>query len=335
VEVSDLSYLYQFLGWILEGIDWVVFHTLGIHNVGICIILFTFIVYLIMFPLNAKQQKSSRLMTKINPEILAIQEKYKGKKDNESMMRQQAETQEIYNKYGVSPFGGCLPLIISMPIIFALYGVIREVTKYAPSLEGATGFLGLDLSQTPTQYASTTKWAYLIPVLAVVFQFLNSQILQAKSKNEKGKKNKNTQQDSMQQSMKMMNYFMPLMSGFFALSFSMGIGLYWIAASIFRIGQTIIINRQVDKISLDDLVEKNKEKAAKKSKKRKQMNEQMEMYAKQRTSSIKTAAGYQNKETADKNDVKKPSYNTTNTNYEKGSIGAYAHMLDGDKEKDK
>lgn len=330
-----MSYLYQFLGWILEGIDWVVFHTLGIHNVGICIILFTFIVYLIMFPLNAKQQKSSRLMTKINPEILAIQEKYKGKKDNESMMRQQAETQEIYNKYGASPFGGCLPLIISMPIIFALYGVIREVTKYAPSLEGATGFLGLDLSQTPTQYASTTKWAYMIPVLAVVFQFLNSQILQAKSKNEKGKKNKNTQQDSMQQSMKMMNYFMPLMSGFFALSFSMGIGLYWIAASIFRIGQTIIINRQVDKISLDDLVEKNKEKAAKKSKKRKQMNEQMEMYAKQRTSSIKTAAGYQNKETADKNDVKKPSYNTTNTNYEKGSIGSYAHMLDGDKEKDK
>ena len=335
MEVSELSYLYQFLGWILEGIDWVVFHTLGIHNVGICIILFTFIVYLIMFPLNAKQQKSSRLMTKINPEILAIQEKYKGKKDNESMMRQQAETQEIYNKYGVSPFGGCLPLIISMPIIFALYGVIREVTKYAPSLEGATGFLGLDLSQTPTQYASTTKWAYMIPVLAVVFQFLNSQILQAKSKNEKGKKNKNTQQDSMQQSMKMMNYFMPLMSGFFALSFSMGIGLYWIAASIFRIGQTIIINRQVDKISLDDLVEKNKEKAAKKSKKRKQMNEQMEMYAKQRTSSIKTAAGYQNKETVDKNDVKKPSYNTINTNYEKGSIGSYAHMLDGDKEKDK
>ena len=330
-----MSYVYQFLGWILEGIDWVVFHTLGIHNVGICIILFTFIVYLIMFPLNAKQQKSARLMSKINPEILAIQEKYKGKKDNESMMRQQAETQEIYNKYGVSPFGGCLPLIISMPIIFALYGVIREVTKYAPSLEGATGFLGLDLSQTPTQYASTTKWAYMIPVLAVVFQFLNSQILQAKSKNEKGKKNKNTQQDSMQQSMKMMNYFMPLMSGFFALSFSMGIGLYWIAASIFRIGQTIIINRQVDKISLDDLVEKNKEKAAKKSKKRKQMNEQMEMYAKQRTSSIKTAAGYQNKETADKNDVKKPSYNTTNTNYEKGSIGSYAHMLDGDKEKDK
>lgn len=330
-----MSYLYQFLGWILEGIDWVVFHTFGIHNVGICIILFTFIVYFIMFPLNAKQQKSSRLMTKINPEILAIQEKYKGKKDNESMMRQQAETQEIYNKYGVSPFGGCLPLIISMPIIFALYGVIREVTKYAPSLEGATGFLGLDLSQTPTQYASTTKWAYMIPVLAVVFQFLNSQILQAKSKNEKGKKNKNTQQDSMQQSMKMMNYFMPLMSGFFALSFSMGIGLYWIAASIFRIGQTIIINRQVDKISLDDLVEKNKEKAAKKSKKRKQMNEQMEMYAKQRTSSIKTAAGYQNKETVDKNDVKKPSYNTTNTNYEKGSIGSYAHMLDGDKEKDK
>ena len=198
---------------------------------------------------------------------------------------------------------------------------------------GATGFLGLDLSKTPTEYASTTKWAYLIPVLAVVFQFLNSQILQAKNKNDKGKKN--TQQDSMQQSMKMMNYFMPLMSGFFALSFSMGIGLYWIAASIFRIGQTLIINHQVDKISLDELIEKNKDKAAKKANKRKKMNEQMEMYAKQRTSSIKTAANYQNKAaTTDEKDVKKPSY-TTNTNYEKGSIGSYAHMLDGDREKDK
>lgn len=114
----------------------------------------------------------------------------------------------------------------------------------------------------------------------------------------------------------------------------MGIGLYWIAASIFRIGQTLIINHQVDKISLEELIEKNKDKAAKKANKRKKMNEQMEMYAKQRTSSIKTAANYQNKAATDEKDVKKPSY-TTNTNYEKGSIGSYAHMLDGDREKDK
>ena len=79
---------------------------------------------------------------------------------------------------------------------------------------------------------------------------------------------------------------------------------------------------------------KNKDKAAKKANKRKKMNEQMEMYAKQRTSSIKTAANYQNKAATDEKDVKKPSY-TTNTNYEKGSIGSYAHMLDGDREKDK
>ena len=328
-----LGWLNQLLGLAMNGIDWCMYHLLGVHNVGWCIVIFTLFVYILMYPLNSKQQKSSRLMNKINPEIKAIQKKYKNKKDQASQMKMNQETQDIYAKYGISPFGGCLPLIISMPIIFALYGVIREVTKYAPSLEGATGFLGLDLSKTPTEYASTTKWAYLIPVLAVVFQFLNSQILQAKNKNDKGKKN--TQQDSMQQSMKMMNYFMPLMSGFFALSFSMGIGLYWIAASIFRIGQTLIINHQVDKISLDELIEKNKDKAAKKANKRKKMNEQMEMYAKQRTSSIKTAANYQNKAaTTDEKDVKKPSY-TTNTNYEKGSIGSYAHMLDGDREKDK
>lgn len=320
-----MSILYQLLGWVISGIDWCVYNVFGLHNIGLCIVLFTIIVYTLMIPLNAKQQKSSRLMTKINPEIQAIQAKYKGKKDNESMTRMQAETQAVYNKYGVSPFGGCLPLLISMPIMFALYGVIQRITEYVPSLKGTTGFLGLDVSQTPTQYAQVTKLAYLIPILAVVFQFINTKMLQVK--NEKT----NDQQDSMAASMKMMNYFMPIMSGVFCLSLNIGIGLYWITSSIFRIVQAYFINRHVDQISLDDLIEKNKEKAAKKNKKREEMSKQMEMYSKQKTSSIKTVSSYQNKAGNDKTDSSDIS---VNKDFEPGSISGYAHMLSGNK-KDK
>ena len=154
-----------------------------------------------MIPLNAKQQKSSRLMNRLNPELQAIRDKYKDKKDSDSVMKMNTETQAVYTKYGISPFGGCLPLIISMPILFALYGIIGQITTYVPSLEGATNFLWLDVSQSPNEYAKVTKFAYLIPILAVVFQFINTKMLQVK--NDKN----NQQQDSMAASMKMMNYF--------------------------------------------------------------------------------------------------------------------------------
>ncbi len=319
-----MSFIYELLGGILTGIDWFVFHVFGIHNIGLCIILFTIIVYAIMIPLNAKQQKSSRLMNRLNPELQAIRDKYKDKKDNDSVMKMNAETQAVYTKYGISPFGGCLPLLISMPILFALYGIIGQITTYVPSLEGATGFLGLDVSQTPNQYAKVTKLAYLIPILAVVFQFINTKMLQVK--NDKN----NQQQDSMAASMKMMNYFMPVMSGIFCLSLNIGVGLYWITGAIFRIVQAYFINRHVDNISMEDLIEKNKEKADKKNKKREEMNRQMEMYSKQRTSSIKTATNYQNKASSTvsgkgNNDVK------VNKDIKPGSISGYAHMLSGNK----
>ena len=102
----------------------------GIHNLALCIFLFTFVVKMLMLPLTIKQQKFTRLSSKMNPELTKIQEKYKGKKDEESMRRQQAETQEVYAKYGTNPMGGCLPLLISLPIMFALYRVIYAIPAY-------------------------------------------------------------------------------------------------------------------------------------------------------------------------------------------------------------
>lgn len=108
--------------------------TFGIFNIGVCIILFTIITRLLLFPLTLKQQKSSKMMSLMNPEIAAIQKKYKGKTDQASMAKQQVEIQGVYEKYGSSPMAGCLPMLIQFPIILALYRVIYNIPAYVPSV---------------------------------------------------------------------------------------------------------------------------------------------------------------------------------------------------------
>lgn len=124
----------QILGWIMD----LLFRftsSVGILNIGLCIILFTLVVKVLMFPLTIKQQKSSKLMSVMQPEIQAIQNKYKGKTDNESMMKMNVETKAVYEKYGTSMTGGCLQLVIQMPILFALYRVIYNIPAYVSSVK--------------------------------------------------------------------------------------------------------------------------------------------------------------------------------------------------------
>ena len=106
----------------------------GVFNVGLCIILFTIVMKTLMIPLTIKQQKTTKLMSVMNPEIQAIQKKYKGKSDQESMQRQNVEIQAVYEKYGTSMTGGCLPLLIQMPILLALYRIIYNIPAYVPSV---------------------------------------------------------------------------------------------------------------------------------------------------------------------------------------------------------
>lgn len=117
------------LGKILEAIYYVL-DLVGIENTGICLIIFTFLVNGLMLPLQIKQQKFSKMSAIMNPEIQAIQKKYKNKKDQASQQKMSLETQAVYQKYGVSPASGCLPLLITMPILFALYRVIYNVPAY-------------------------------------------------------------------------------------------------------------------------------------------------------------------------------------------------------------
>ena len=126
----------RILGWIMDVLFNFLNSVFGIQNIGLCIILFTVIIYLLMLPLTIKQQKFSKLSAKMNPEIQEIQKKYKNKKDNNSMMAMNEETQAVYAKYGVSPTGSCLQLLIQMPILFALYRVIMNVPAYVNGVKG-------------------------------------------------------------------------------------------------------------------------------------------------------------------------------------------------------
>ena len=122
------------LGWIMNWI-YLFLDGIGIPNIGLAIILFTLVTRILLFPTSLKQQKSSRMMQIMQPEIRAVQEKYKNKTDNASMMAQQTEMKAIYEKYGTSMTAGCLPLFLQMPIIFALYRIIMNIPAYVPSVK--------------------------------------------------------------------------------------------------------------------------------------------------------------------------------------------------------
>ncbi len=125
----------ELMGLLMNGIYIFLDKLFNVQNIGVTIILFTIIIYTLMFPLTLRQQKWSKMSSAMNPELQKIQKKYAGKKDNESMLKQQEEMQILYEKYGTSPTGGCLTMLIQMPILFALYPVIRDIPNYVTSVK--------------------------------------------------------------------------------------------------------------------------------------------------------------------------------------------------------
>lgn len=124
--------------WILGKILEVLydgFAFFGIYNIGLLIIVFTFVVRMLMLPMTIKQQKFTKMNSVMTPEIQAIQKKYKEKKDQQSQLAMQEEMKAVYDKYGTSPTGSCLQLIIQMPILFALYRVIMNIPAYVQPIK--------------------------------------------------------------------------------------------------------------------------------------------------------------------------------------------------------
>lgn len=376
------------LGFLMNGL-FNLLVAIGLPYVALVIILFTVLVYLAMTPLTYKQQKFAKLQSKMGPELQAIQAKYKGKKDNESMTAMNAETQAVYAKYGVSPSGSCVQLAIQMPILLAMYRVLYAVPAYITKVKAAffplvdkliaengsseflqsfktssmyskqftnelflagdttyvqntyidalnrassadwaslsakfgslsadidstkatldhfNAFLGMTISESPwntiKDAAANGKFliviiAILIPVLAGLTQFINVKLMPNSSGNTG-----NEQADQMAQQMKTMNTIMPLMSVYFCLTLPVGMGLYWIMGAVIRTVQQIILNKKIDKIDFDAVIEANKEKAAKKNAKNQEKIEEMQKYAGFSTRTMSGKAAYKADDTdADK-----------------------------------
>lgn len=129
-----IKYVALILGYLMDGI-YKVLDVLHIPNIGIAIILFTLIIYILMLPLQIKQQKFSKMNSVMTPELNKIRDKYKGKTDQASVEKMNAEQQAVYAKYGVSPMGSCAQLLVQMPILFALYQVIYKIPGYIGSIK--------------------------------------------------------------------------------------------------------------------------------------------------------------------------------------------------------
>lgn len=172
-----IGWVAELLGLMMDGIFRVT-SAIGFANIGLCIIIFTIIINLFLYPLTIQQQKSSKLMNVMQPEIQAIQKKYKGKTDNESMMRMQAETKAVYAKYGTSMTGGCVLLAIQMPILFALYQVIYKIPAYVPAVKAVFSNIATPLMQDPDFISKITSLAAAqhLPVEKYDYTVLNKVI---------------------------------------------------------------------------------------------------------------------------------------------------------------
>ncbi len=180
---------------------------------GLAIIFFTVIIKTVLLPLTIKQTKSTAKMGAIQPEMKKIQEKYK--KDPQ---KSQQEVMKLYKENGVNPMGGCLPMLIQMPILFALFTVFRNL-----DMQGA-GFLWLPNLTLPDPY-------YILPILSVVTTYLSSKIMQPPSGGAQSKQTST------------MNIGMAIMMGFMSIKFSGALVLYWVLNSVLQVIQTLIINK--------------------------------------------------------------------------------------------
>ncbi len=423
-----IGWVADILGFIMNAI-FSVLDLIGIPSVGLSIILFTIVVYLLMLPLTIRQQKFSKLSAKMNPELNAIRDKYKNRKDNDSAMQMNAETQAVYAKYGVSPSGSCVQLIIQMPILFALYQVIYKMPAYVTKIgntfrvlaeniiavdkgaflqnptglseevttsitnvismygqamtkgdlsngiidvlnklssadmsaianhyglnelmyegeyilstnaEGVRGlidsynnFLGLNIGNSPSYMVNEAiqngAWlmvlaAIAIPALSAITQWINVKLMPQQPTSD----NRDDAAASMASSMKMMNMMMPLMSAFFCYTWPAGMGLYWIAGSVVRTIQQIVINKHFDKMDLAEIIEKNKEKSAKKMAKIEAQQKKYAEYAAMNTKNISAKDIYTQKAKEATEKMNNNSSATTTSNAKPGSLMARANMV--------
>ncbi len=238
-----------------------------VPNYGIAIIILTLFVSLLLFPLTLKQTRSMKAMQEIQPEVKKLQKEYKD--DREEMNKQMMA---LYQERGVNPAAGCLPLILQMPIWFALYRVFRtspnadDPTVLEPSDiipadsplaealladDSSISFLSLDMLQSPSQAMSEGLSAG-IPATLLVLVIVATSYYQVYQTTRRNKNNNNQPDNKQAQQMQMISKIMPLFMGFISWTFPMGLGLYFAVSNGFRVGQQAVIFRLDDDGGDDD-----------------------------------------------------------------------------------
>ena len=185
---------------------------------GLAIIFLTIVVRMVIWPLHAKSTRTMKRMSKLQPEMAKLKEKYA---DDPAKLN--TETMGLYRKYGINPLGGCLPMFIQIPIFFGFY----KMLQYAVELRGQ-GFLWVpDLSQPDTFATLAGVPINILPVVMAISSFFQIRMTPKTG-------------DAMQQRIIM---FMPFMFLFFCYNFASALALYWTTQNIFSIGQTWLMSR--------------------------------------------------------------------------------------------
>ncbi|MCZ7568664.1 MAG: YidC/Oxa1 family membrane protein insertase [Ardenticatenaceae bacterium] len=219
--------------------DALIFFNHIVGSYGLAIILFTLVVKLITLPLTMKQVRSSKAMQELQPQLKALQEKYKNDKE-----RQTQEMMQLYKEYGVNPASGCLPLLIQMPIWFALYRALFALAREGHLNEGWLWIPSLAEPRSITMFWPPANWtlttiAYLIlPVLTVVTQLVVQKQMSPPTTASKD--------DPSSAMLGQMNTIMPLMFGFFALQVPSGLTLYWVTSNLFAMFQQVLITGEIN-----------------------------------------------------------------------------------------
>lgn len=208
----------SFIDFFIQVIEYTYHLTvdLGWPSYGLAIVFMSIAIKLILFPVNQYQLNSMRRMQQIQPKMKELQERYKN--DKETLNR---KVMELYSEYKVNPLGGCLPLLIQMPIFIAFY---RALSSIQYEVAEHAGFLWVPNIGQPDPY-------YGFAILAAATTFLQQRISMV---------------DAKDRTQRMMLYTMPLMMGWLAMSLPAGLPLYWVVFNILGILQQLFVNRKMD-----------------------------------------------------------------------------------------
>jgi YidC/Oxa1 family membrane protein insertase len=183
------------------------------HSWGWAIILLTLVIKIVLFPTSIKQIQSMEKMKRIQPKLKEIQDKYKDKPEEF-----QRRTMELYKKEKVNPLGGCLPMLIQLPLLWAIFALLQDPKNHVAELIKNSQFYIFNLGATHD---------YILAVISGITTFLQSKMT--------------TPTTGTEPSQQMFIYIMPVMFGFFTWSYTAGIGLYWVASNIIGIAQQYLI----------------------------------------------------------------------------------------------